>query len=184
MELAKNANTPLSISGSSRFVAVTTRILVTAIVPAMAGLAAAQAPQISRRIQNAAPMASPRQLGARRVNQHLRLRPHLSQDNSRLWIKRGPRTRATGRVRNTEKITDRHIDARAIRRRSPQARRLRTTLEEAARRNGVSTPEMAARYRRGRGRSSCGAPEDCFREPSPGSYVRRTQLRSAAHSPI
>lgn len=59
MELAKNANTPLSISGSSRFVAVTTRILVTVIVPAMAGLAAAQAPQISRRIQNAAPMASP-----------------------------------------------------------------------------------------------------------------------------
>jgi hypothetical protein len=59
MELAKNANTPLSISGSSRFVAVTTRILVTVIaLPAMAGLAAAQAPQILR-IQKAAPMAAP-----------------------------------------------------------------------------------------------------------------------------
>jgi Magnesium chelatase, subunit ChlI len=48
MELAKNANTPLG-----------TRILVAVIaLPAMAGLAAAQTPQISR-IQNAAPMATP-----------------------------------------------------------------------------------------------------------------------------
>jgi uncharacterized protein (TIGR03437 family) len=48
MELAKNANTPLG-----------TRILVAVIaLPAMASLAAAQTPQISR-IQNAAPMATP-----------------------------------------------------------------------------------------------------------------------------